>query len=106
MSRTTFFDASPFAAYTIEAVPAGPSGLYLSRNLPWLKGTWAQLMSDNDFYQTQDKIMPIQESVYGNVAATLQGELPASGGDNIEGTGLAPALARINPIHPYFVRRR
>ncbi len=101
MTRTTFFDDSPFAAYTIEWVPAGPSGLYLSRNLDWLKATWAQFMSDNDFYQSQTAIMPILESVYGNVAATVQGELPASG-SGIKGTGLAAALARINPVHPYY----
>ena len=79
MTRTTFFDGSPFAAYTIEWVPAGPSGLYLSRDLPWLQATWKQFMSDNAFYVSQPKIMPILESVYGNVAATVQGELPASG---------------------------
>ena len=101
LTRTTFFDASPFAAYSIEAVPAGPSGLHLSRNLDWLKATWTQFMSDNDFYETQSKIMPIKESVYGNVAATIQGMLPASG-SGIEGTGLAAALARINPVHAYY----
>jgi hypothetical protein len=101
MTRTTFFDASPFAAYTIEMVPAGPSGLYLSRDQDWLEATWTQFMSDNDFYQTQSKIMPILESVYGNVAATVQGQLPPSG-SGIEGTGLEPALARINPVHAYY----
>jgi Glycosyl hydrolase family 81 C-terminal domain len=101
LSRTTFFDGSPLAAYTIEAIPAGPSIVYLARNLPWLQATWQQLISDDGFYQSQPDLKPTKLGVYQDVAATMQALLPASGSD-LSGTGLAAALARINPLHPYF----
>ena len=59
-------------------------------------------MSDNAFYMSQTNIMPILESVYGNVAATVQGELPASGRRHQREPASPPALARINPIHPFY----
>jgi hypothetical protein len=101
LSRTTFFDGSPLAAYTIEAIPAGPSLAYLSRNQGWLKATWQQLISDDASYQSQPKLKPTTQGVYQDVAATMQALLPASG-SGLTGTGLAAALERINTVHPYF----
>ena len=101
LSRTTFFDGSPLAAYTIEAIPAGPSLAYLSRNQDWLKATWQQLISDDASYQSQPKLKPTTQGVYQDVAATMQALLPALG-SGLTGTGLAAALERINTVHPYF----
>ncbi len=99
--RTTFFDDSPIAAYTIEWIPASPQLLYLERNVPWLQATWQQFVTDDALYQGQSKLNPSGLNVYQDVAATVQGLLPASG-SGMTGTGLASALARINNPHPAF----
>ena len=101
LSRTTFFDGSPLAAYTIEAIPAGPSLAYLSRDQDWLKATWQQLINDDEEYQSQPNLKPTVLGVYQDVAATMQALLPASG-SSVDGTGLAAALERIDRLHPYF----
>ena len=97
LTRTTFFDASPFAAYTIEVTPAGPSMLYFARNQAWLQATWNQLTNDNQFYQAQWNPGNPQLGVYQNLVAAIQAMLPASAT-----TGMKAALARINTRHPYY----
>jgi hypothetical protein len=100
LDRTTHFDADPIAAYTIEAIPVGPSMTYLGRNQKWLLATWTQFISDSNFYQLRSNFGP-GLSVYQNVMAGMQTLLPASGA-GIDGTGRNAALMRINRVHPYF----
>ncbi len=100
LSRTTHFDANPIAAYTIEAIPVGPSMAYLGRNQTWLKATWDQFISDSNFYQLASNFGP-GLSVYQNVMAAMQSLLAASG-IGIDGTGRDAALMRVNRVHPYF----
>ena len=101
LSRTTFFDDSPAAGYAIEFIPVAPSMLYVERNLPWLQATWKQFVNDNAFYQGQASLNPNKNDVYQDVLAALQSLLPASGTD-LTGTGLGPALQRIDANHAYF----
>jgi hypothetical protein len=101
VDRTTFFDDSPIAAYTIQWIPAAPSLAYLERDLPWLQATWDQFIADDGLYQSQAPLMPTGLNVYQDVAATVQGMLSASG-SGMSGSGLAAALARINNPHPAF----
>jgi hypothetical protein len=101
IDRTTFFDDSPIAAYTIQWIPAAPALAYLARSLLWLQATWNQFIADDALYQSQSKLNPSGLNVYQDVAASVQGMLPASG-SGMTGTGLAAALARINNPHPFF----
>ena len=101
IDRTTFFDDSPIAAYTIQWIPAAPALVYLGRDQDWLKATWAQFIQDDALYQGQANLKPSGLNVYQDLAAPVQAMLPTSG-SGMTGTGLAAALARINNPHPPF----
>lgn len=101
IDRSTFFDDSPIAAYTIQWIPAAPALAYLGRDQAWLQATWKQFIADDALYQSQPALKPSGLNVYQNVAAVVQGMLPSSG-SGMTGTGLESALARINNLHPFF----
>ena len=92
LSRATFF-GNISANYYIHAIPLSASSLYLGRNQAWLKATWSQYLLDMEASGI---------AISGNevVTSALQALLPDSG-DTMVGTGLKPALLRLDNPHPF-----
>ena len=90
--RNTFFGGIK-GSYTIQATPLSAFTLYLGRNQDWLAATWAQFVKEKS-YDTAP-------APYEVLEASIQARLPDSG-ISVDGTGLAPALQRINTLHDNF----
>jgi hypothetical protein len=90
--RNTYFGGIQ-GSYTIQATPLSAFTLYLGRNQNWLSATWAQFIKEKGY---DDAPAPYQV-----FEASLQSRLPDSG-TVPDGTGIVPALQRINALHDNF----
>jgi hypothetical protein len=94
VKRETFFGGVE-TVYFIHQIPMSASTLYFGRNQAWLQATWKQYLLD-----TGAQGNPNFQSSNENFMAAWQARMPDSGQD-INGTGLLPALTRIARQHPF-----
>jgi hypothetical protein len=94
IKRETFFGGID-ATYFIHLIPMSANTLYVGRNQEWLQATWKQYLLD-----TGAQGNPNFQSGFETFMAAWQARMPASGQD-INGTGLTPALKRIAREHGF-----
>lgn len=97
LDRGTFF-APIDATFAIQQIPLSAHTLYLERSPEWLATTWEQYLRETKAFTDGGNSL---SGTYEVIISGMQARLPDKGTD-VNGTGLIPALKRIEQPHIFF----